>query len=193
MTAQSSTNPAWTRSVREDTLEMGELGAYDDKMVFTPAAIERLTLVGAGDYHGGGNALDNTITGNSGNNELRGNDGNDTLFGGAGNDTLKGGAGNDAMAGGKGDDIYWVDGKTETATENAGEGYDTVSRRRQLRSSGANIETLELGNGNVDGTGNALANFLGGSSGNNQLTATRATDNIEGGRRQRYSARWGWR
>ena len=134
----------------------------------SPAAIERLTLTGTGDYSGGGNDLDNVITGNSGNNELRGNNGNDTLFGGAGADTLKGGPGSDAMFGGKGDDTYLIDSKTETVTENAGEGFDTV-RADFSYDLGANIERLQLGNDNIDGTGNALDNFLSAGSGNNKL------------------------
>ena len=54
---------------------------------------ENLTLIGAGDYRGIGNGLDNIITGNIGDNVLRGLDGNDTVSGGAGDDRIFGGAG----------------------------------------------------------------------------------------------------
>ena len=48
------------------------------------ANVENLTFIGAGNFTGTGNTLNNVITGSSG---------NDTLNGGAGNDTLRGGAG----------------------------------------------------------------------------------------------------
>ena len=44
------------------------------------AEVENLTLTGAGNINGTGNALDNTITGNAGNNTLTGGAGNDTYF-----------------------------------------------------------------------------------------------------------------
>ncbi len=59
------------------------------------ANVENLTLTGAANLNGNGNALDNVITGNSGDNLLDGAAGNDVLEGGAGNDTLQGGVGND--------------------------------------------------------------------------------------------------
>ena len=149
-------------------------------MCLSPAAIERLTLTGTGNYYGEGNALDNVISGNRGNNELRGEDGDDTLFGGDGNDTLKGGAGIDAMIGGKGDDTYWIDSKNEVVTEKTGEGYDTVVAGFS-HILGANLEGLDLLDGNIDGTGNALANSINGGSGNNQLDGGAGDDNIEGG------------
>jgi aryl-phospho-beta-D-glucosidase BglC (GH1 family) len=64
--------------------------------------VENLTLLGAGNRSGTGNAEDNVITGNAGNNVLSGLDGNDTLIGGAGRDTLAGGAGNDTFVFGPG-------------------------------------------------------------------------------------------
>src|SRR5688572_16748964 len=102
--------------VSENSIELGEVGAFDDNKVFVTAAIERLTLTGTGNTYGEGNTLHNIITGNGGNNELRGEDGDDTLGGGDGDDTLKGGAGIDAMIGGKGDDTYWIDSTKESVT-----------------------------------------------------------------------------
>jgi Ca2+-binding RTX toxin-like protein len=49
-----------------------------------PAVLENLTLLGAGDFSGEGNAADNTLIGNAGANALTGHAGNDRLDGGAG-------------------------------------------------------------------------------------------------------------
>jgi len=81
------------------------------------AEVENLTLTGSSALSGTGNALDNVLTGNSANNTLTGNLGNDTLNGGAGADTLRGGTGND---------LYMVDNTSDSVTENANEGTDTV-------------------------------------------------------------------
>ncbi|WP_051347652.1 lectin-like protein, partial [Dolichospermum circinale] len=66
------------------------------------------------------------INGTNGNDNLIGTNGNDILNGFAGNDTLNGGAGNDTLNGGTGNDIYVVDSTTDTITENANEGTDTI-------------------------------------------------------------------
>ena len=63
------------------------------------ANFENLTLTGAANVNGTGNALANLITGNLGNNVLVGGPGADTLVGGAG-------AGADTLTGGAGQDVY---------------------------------------------------------------------------------------
>ena len=78
-------------------------------------AVENLTLLGAGNVNGSGNALNNGMTGNAGNNILGGFTGNDTLNGGAGNDILKGGAGNDTLTGGSGYDTFLFDAALSAA------------------------------------------------------------------------------
>jgi Ca2+-binding RTX toxin-like protein len=50
--------------------------------------LENLVLIGVANINGGGNNLDNQITGNSGNNALFGFGGNDVLIGGGCNDTF---------------------------------------------------------------------------------------------------------
>ncbi|MBU2167105.1 MAG: M10 family metallopeptidase C-terminal domain-containing protein, partial [Alphaproteobacteria bacterium] len=84
--------------------------------------IEALTLTGAGNSFGVGNALNNVITGNIGNNLLLGGAGNDTVSGGSGNDslfgeagadTLHGGAGVDYLVGGAGHDVLFGDGDAD--------------------------------------------------------------------------------
>jgi aryl-phospho-beta-D-glucosidase BglC (GH1 family) len=64
-----------------------------------------LTLIGAANINGTGNAHSNVIYGNDGNNTLLGLAGNDTVNGGAGNDTLIGGFGKDLNTGSGGLDV----------------------------------------------------------------------------------------
>ncbi|ESQ89800.1 hypothetical protein ABAC460_10890 [Asticcacaulis sp. AC460] len=71
-------------------------------------SVEGLTLSGAADLMGTGNATGNTLTGNDGNNTLDGLDGDDTQNGGAGSDTLIGGDGRDALDGGAGGDVLYA-------------------------------------------------------------------------------------
>lgn len=70
------------------------------------ANFESLTLTGALNVSGTGNALANRIAGNAGNNLLNGLEGNDNLMGGDGADTLIGGLGRDALTGGGGADRF---------------------------------------------------------------------------------------
>ena len=66
--------------------------------------VEKLMLTGQA-ANGGGNALDNQITGNGLRNSLQGEAGNDLLDGGSNQDNLSGGAGNDRLIGGIGQDL----------------------------------------------------------------------------------------
>ena len=138
------------------------------------ANVENLTLTGNSAISGTGNGLNNVITGNAGNNTLNGGDGNDTLNGGAGTDTL---------VGGLGDDIYVVDSSTDTITEGAGAGLDTVQASATFSLAAiANVENLTLLNAaNINGTGNALDNSLIGNSGNNVLSGGAGNDSLTGG------------
>ena len=146
-----------------------------------------------------GDAGDDTLDGGDGNDKLYGGDGTDHLVGGAGadlldggagidtlsggdgNDTLDGGTGADIMTGGAGNDVYYVDDAGDQTIELAGEGVDIV-RASVSWTLGANIEQLELqGTGNINGTGNELANRLTGNSGNNVLSGLAGVDTILGG------------
>jgi Ca2+-binding RTX toxin-like protein len=124
---------------------------------------------------------DDLINGDAGNDILNGGAGNDKLFGGEGNDTLDGGTGNDTMAGGGGNDIYIVSAVGDQTIEAANGGTDTV-RSYINWTLAANVERLELkGAGNLNGTGNALANTLVGNSGSNLLNGGAGNDYMVGG------------
>lgn len=126
--------------------------------------VENLTLMGRDNAQGIGNPLNNMVTGNSGDN---------TLDGGIGADTLKGGLGNDA---------YFVDNVGDMVTETS----KVTSEIDIIKSSlswvlTANIENLALlGAGNIDATGNGLANILNGNVGNNILAGNAGNDNLAG-------------
>ncbi len=116
--------------------------------------VEHLELTGAGDIDGTGNALANILTGNSGIN---------VLTGGLGNDT------------------YVVQNDTDSVVEAPNAGTDLVQSTAANFTLGANVEHLTLmGGGNINGTGNALANTLTGNSGDNQLTGGLGNDRLLG-------------
>ncbi|PPJ48169.1 RTX toxin, partial [Rhizobium sp. KAs_5_22] len=110
--------------------------------------VENLTLLGTANLNATGNSLGNLLTGNSGNNVLNGRAGADTMAGLAGNDT------------------YIVDSLADVVVETVGNGTDTVQTAVSL-TLGDNFENLTLlGAGNLNGTGNGLANIMTGNSGN---------------------------
>jgi Ca2+-binding RTX toxin-like protein len=118
---------------------------------------------------------DDIVTGGNGNDlYVRGNAGNDVLNGGAGIDTLIGGTGND---------IYIVDSTTDTITELANEGTDTIQSSVTFSLLNlANIENLTLtGTTAINGTGNADNNILTGNSVDNILDGKTGADTLIGG------------
>jgi Ca2+-binding RTX toxin-like protein len=138
--------------------------------------MENLTLQGAGNINGSGNNLGNMITGYAGKNILTGGIGNDTLDGAGGADTLNGGAGGDLYV--LGSDT------TDTIIDPAGDaGYnDTISSTITRSLAGyATIENLTLvGAGNINGTGNGLANTIVGNAARNVLKGGGGSDLLYG-------------
>ncbi len=128
------------------------------------AELENLTLTGTASVNATGNSLNNVLTGNSGANRLDGGAGADSMIGGAGNDTY---VVNDA-------------GDSVSETSSTG-GTDTVESSVSW-TLGSNLEKLTLtGSGNINATGNTLANTLRGNSGNNRLDGGAGNDTMIGG------------
>ena len=153
------------------------------------ANVEQLTLSGDAPINGTGNALGNYIVGNNANNVLSGlagddvlygRGGNDTLFGGLGNDELDGGTGADRMDGGTGNDTYIVDNPFDVVVEAFNAGTDRVVSSINY-TLGANVEQLTLsGDAPINGTGNALGNYIVGNDANNVLSGLAGDDVLYG-------------
>ena len=109
---------------------------------------------------------------------------NEVLNGFAGNDTLDGGYGADTMNGGSGDDVYVVNDRGDRANELVGsvdQGGKDVVRSWVSYTILTGIEELNLlGAGALNGTGNAAANALRGTSGQNLLVGMAGDDSLFG-------------
>lgn len=178
--------------------QIGSTGLSASSSTTLSSSELNLTLTGTSAISGIGNSLDNVLTANNAGDHLSGYDGNDTLIGGtgsdsllggtgndslvggSGNDTLDGGTGSDAMAGGAGSDTYSVDGSGDVISEAASSGYDRVISSVSYTLA-ANVEGLKLtGTASLSGTGNALANVIGGNAGNDTLSGLDGNDRLAG-------------
>jgi Ca2+-binding RTX toxin-like protein len=129
-----------------------------------------------------GTANAETLNGIEGPDWIQAFAGNDTLNGAGGDDTLDGGTGGDAMAGGAGNDLYLVDSASDTVTEAAASGTDTIHTTLTSLTVVNNVENLVFtGVGNFTGTGNALDNTLTGGSGADTLSGGTGADSMIGG------------
>lgn len=143
--------------------------------------IEDLTLTGNGP--GTGNSLANVIRHlGPGLSFLDGLGGNDQLYGGDGGGRLDGGSGADLMVGGAGNDVYIVDHAGDRVIEGDHPSHDLVEASVSFSLRGQFLDDLTLtGLGNIDGTGNSLANVLTGNDGNNRLDGLAGPDTLFGG------------
>ncbi len=129
----------------------------------------------------------NSLIGTNQSDQINGLAGNDTLFGLGANDLLDGGSGNDSMEGGDGNDTYIVDSLLEVIRENPNAGlFDTVESTVNY-TLGNNLEDLILTDNpisgigaRINGTGNALNNFIIGNSASNTLRGEAGDDDIFG-------------
>ncbi len=162
--------------------------AAGDTLTATDDMVHHLIGNGGNDNLKGGVNAD-TLDGGSENDKLAGGGGNDDLYGRGGTDQLDGGAGADTMQGGDGNDTYIVDDASDSITENAGEGTDSVKSSVSFLL-GANLENLTLtgaatiGNGNALNNkmiGNGIVNALYGADGNDTLDGKGGADFLFGG------------
>jgi len=123
--------------------------------------VENLTLTEGGDYTGGGNSLDNHITGNSGNN------------------VLAGGVGADILEGGLGDDIYVLSDQLDTIIDTGGN--DTIRSALDVVLIDG-IENAQLvGVADTIAIGNGADNTLIGNMADNILEGGLGVDILTGG------------
>jgi Ca2+-binding RTX toxin-like protein len=126
--------------------------------------LENLTLAGASNLNGTGNALQNTLRGNAGINILNGKEGNDTLIGGLGND------------------IYIINDAGDQVVETTNEGIDVIAASVSYTLSD-HVDHIGLtGTDNLNATGNAFNNVLLGNSGVNILDGGAGDDILIGAR-----------
>ncbi|KQT10531.1 hypothetical protein ASG40_20115 [Methylobacterium sp. Leaf399] len=99
------------------------------------------------------------------------------ITGNAGANVLNGLVGADTMSGGAGSDTYYVDNVSDRAIEATGAGTDLVYAAVSYSLAGSDLENLTLtGTGNLNGTGNSLANVIIGNDGANILTGGAGAD-----------------
>jgi hypothetical protein len=175
-----------------DTILFVDTTDNDKLNLFNVTNVEHVTIGDALGATTGTHALDIdgsslttgvTLTGNNGNNNLTGGAGDDKIFGNDGNDTLDGRGGSNELHGGKGDDTYFVHSSNDEIFENASQGHDTVYSTAASYELAPNVEDLFLeGTGNIDGTGNSLANTIVGNDGNNTIDGKGGIDHLDGGK-----------
>ncbi len=111
---------------------------------------------------------------------INGTPADDVLKGTSKDDELDGGTGADRMDGGTGNDIYVVDNPFDVVVEAFNAGTDKVVSSITY-TLGANVENLKLSGGApINGTGNALGNYIVGNNANNVLSGLGGDDALYG-------------
>ncbi len=145
-------------------------GPGNDSFIGSSAADELAGL--------GGN---DRLVGLEGDDILLGGPGDDILHGGRGADELRGGPGRDALYGGEDDDTYVIENDSQTVTETADNGIDTVEAHIGY-TLGNHVENLVLTGNAATGEGNALDNIIRGNPGQaNTLFGLDGNDHLYGG------------
>jgi Ca2+-binding RTX toxin-like protein len=129
--------------------------------------------------HGHENLAD-TLAGGALDDEMYGYGGDDILTGGSGNDYLDGQQGRDTMSGGAGDDDYGVNNSGDVIEESGGEGKDLVIASASYRLPEFVEDIALFGSSAIDGTGNALANYMEGNAAANELQGLTGNDTLTG-------------
>lgn len=111
--------------------------------------------------------------------DVRSGAGADTVTGSAGDDLIDGGSGSDVMQGKRGNDRYAVDSEGDSVIELEGQGSDTVYATIGYTLPD-HVEELHLGGGATLGRGNALANRIAGSDGDDHLLGLAGDDTLTG-------------
>lgn len=124
--------------------------------------IEKLMLIGDA-VAGGGNDLNNVITGNAANNIINGGGGANTLIGGDGND------------------YYFVASSADVIIEFASQGTDIVFSTASDYTLADNVEHLIVWGNGLNGTGNVGNNIIFGNALNNTLADGAGSDILVGG------------
>jgi len=162
--------------IGSDTLSGNDTFVDDENYVRLYGDLGNDVLVGGSDSF-------NQLDGGSGDDILKGGNKDDGLTGGLGDDVLTGGKGNDYLYGSSGDDFltggegsdsasFFVKVTVNLATGTAtGEGNDTLKEIENVSGSNAN-DTL---------IGDANANILNGSNGDDWLTGGQGDDTLIGG------------
>lgn len=106
----------------------------------------------------------------------------ESVIGTSNNDTLAGGSSAITLMGGLGNDVFLVSSANHVVSENAGAGTDSVVASVNWTLD-ANLENLSAaaGAGNLQLTGNSLANIITGGSGHDTLNGADGNDTIIAG------------
>jgi Ca2+-binding RTX toxin-like protein len=149
-----------------------------DKLINNGTVTGNVSLGSGIDLYQGSGSVSGIVSGEDGNDDLVGGNLADRLNGGNNDDRLTGGLGNDTLDGGAGDDTYVVDSAADVLLDASG--VDTV-QATVTWTLGAAFEKLTLVSGDINGTGNGLANIITGSTGNNVLDGGAGADTLRGG------------